>query len=67
MRGPRRSRNHLTDLLARPPSGAGTYEDCVTAWVVDPVEQLAELADLLSRGLLSRDEFERHKAKVIGA
>ena len=36
-------------------------------WIVDPVEQLAELADLLSRGLLSRDEFEHHKAKVIDA
>ena len=31
------------------------------------VEQLEELADLLRRGLLSRAEFERHKAKVIEA
>ncbi len=35
------------------------------AWIVDPVEQLEELADLLSRGLLSREEFERQVAKVI--
>ena len=34
------------------------------AWVVDPVAQLQELADLLRRGLLSRDEFENQKALV---
>ena len=35
------------------------------ALVVDPVEQLSVLADLHVRGLLSQDEFERQKAKVI--
>ena len=34
--------------------------------MIDPVEQIEELADLLGRGLLSREEFDRHKAKVIG-
>jgi hypothetical protein len=53
------------DLLARPPCGVRTREDSVRAWIVDPVEQLEELADLMRRGLLSREEFERHKAKVI--
>ena len=37
------------------------------AWIIDPIEQLEELADLLRRGLLSREEFEHHKAKVIDA
>jgi Short C-terminal domain len=65
MRGFSASRSRRTDLLTRPPCGVRTYEDNVKAWMVDPVEQLAELADLLRRGLLSREEFERHKAKVI--
>ena len=66
MRGVSTSRSHRSDLLARPPCGVRTYEDSVRAWIIDPVEQLEELADLLSRGLLSREEFEHHKAKVIG-
>ena len=35
------------------------------ASIVDPIEQIVELADLLSRGLVSPEEFERHKAKII--
>ena len=65
MRGVSPSRSHRSDLLARPPCGVRTYEDSVRGWIADPVEQLEELADLLSRGLLSREEFEHHKAKVI--
>jgi hypothetical protein len=65
MRGFRTSRRHRSDLLARPPCLVQTYEDSVRAWIVDPIAQLEELADLLRRGLLSREEFERHKAKVI--
>ena len=64
MRGVSTSRSYRSDLLSRPPCGVGTYEDSVRAMIVDPVEQLVELADLLSRGLLSREEFEHHKAKV---
>ena len=59
------SRSQRCDLLVRPPCRIRTYEDSVRAWIVDPVEQLEELADLLSRGLLSREEFERQMAKVI--
>jgi hypothetical protein len=33
--------------------------------VVDPVEQIKELADLRDRGLLSPEEFERQKDKVL--
>jgi hypothetical protein len=32
----------------------------------DPVEQLERLADLLDRGLLSRDEFEHKKRELLG-
>ena len=66
MRGVGTSRSHRSDLLARPLCGVRAYEDRVTAWMVDPIEQLEELADLMRRGLLSRAEFEWHKAKVIG-
>ncbi len=59
------SRTRRSDLLTRPPCGVRSYEHSVRTWIVDPVEQLEELADLFSRGLLSRDEFDRHKAKVI--
>ena len=34
--------------------------------MIDPVEQIEELADLLHRGLVSREEFDHHKAKIIG-
>ena len=33
--------------------------------VIDIIDQLEELAGLLRRGLLSRDEFERQKRKVL--
>jgi Short C-terminal domain len=65
MRGFNTSRRNRFDLLARPPCGVRTHEDSVRAWIVDPVDQLEELADLFRRGLLSGEEFERHKAKVI--
>jgi Short C-terminal domain len=61
----RTSRRHGTDLLARPPCGVRMYENGWAALIVDPTEQLKTLADLLSRGLLSPQEYERQKAKVI--
>jgi len=33
--------------------------------VIDVIDQLEELATLLRRGLLSRDEFDRQKRKVL--
>ena len=32
----------------------------------DPVEQLSKLADLRDRGVLSDEEFEAQKAKILG-
>jgi hypothetical protein len=60
----RTSRDHIPDLLTRPPV-VGWQP--ATPWphpLVDPVQQLEALADLLNKGLLSRDEFERQKQKV---
>jgi Short C-terminal domain len=59
------SRQHRPDLLARPPCVASMYDDRWAALVVDPTDQLKTLADLLARGLLSTEEYERHKAKVL--
>ena len=57
------SRKHRMDLLVRPP--CGRQGRGWTDLIVDPMEQLRELADLFSRQLLTRDEFERQKAKVL--
>jgi Short C-terminal domain len=59
------SRRFRTDLLPRPPCVAPLYDDRWAALVVDPTDQLAVLSDLLTRGLLSDDEYERQKAKVL--
>jgi hypothetical protein len=61
------SRSERVDLLARPPSAERTAESGITALIVDPVEQLRELADLFDQGLLSREEFERQRNKVLDA
>ena len=58
------SRVHLVGVLTRPPY----HEVDRRGWaamVVDPVQQLEELADLRDRGLLSPEEFERQKEKVL--
>jgi hypothetical protein len=65
MTGTKTNRSHGFDLLARPPCGVQLSEDAWMAFVVDPVEQLSALADLHVRGLLSLEEFQRQKAKVI--
>jgi hypothetical protein len=64
MRRRRTNRRHQFDLLARPPCGSRELADGVAALIVDPVEQLEELADLRRRGLLTSEEFERQKARV---
>jgi hypothetical protein len=58
------SRVRRIDLLARPPA-AVVAADGWAALVVDPVEQLRGLADLRRRGLLSGDEYEQQRAKVL--
>ena len=65
MPDPIASRRHRPDLLARPPCGVGMYDDAWATVLVDQTAQLEVLADLLGRGLLTRDEFDRQKAKVL--
>ena len=65
MRRVHTTRLHRVDLLARPPSGSRPFDGGWTRLVVDPIEQLRELADLCDRGLLSTEEYERQRAKVL--
>ncbi len=55
------SNRRRSDLLIRPPM----LERSSTPAVSDPLVQLRALVDLLGRGLLSDEEFEHHKAKVL--
>ena len=58
------ARDRIPDLLTRPPL---LRWQVTTSWphpLVDPVQQLEALADLLRRGLLSRQEFERQKQRI---
>jgi len=36
----------------------------MAAFIVDPIQQLEELADLRRRGLLTTEEFERQKTRI---
>jgi hypothetical protein len=58
-------RDRSTDLLTRPPAGS---QPSMADWgplMLDPIEQVTQLADLCTRGFLSRDEFEYQKNKVL--
>lgn len=65
MRARRGARRDRPSLLARPPCVPAMDDDRWMALVVDATDQLEALADLLARGLLSADEFDREKAKVL--
>ena len=58
-------RSERPDMLTRAPSRGGAA-DRWEPTPLDPVAPLAELARLLDRRLISRDEFEHQKAKVLG-
>ncbi len=59
------SRREHPDLLSREPSEV--VEDRWTALLIDPVAQVTELADLVARGLVSPEDFERQRGKIFGA
>ena len=59
------SRHGNRDLLTNPPSHLKA-EDRWAALLIDPVAQLNELADLVARGLVSPEEFERQRKKIFG-
>ena len=53
------------DLLTR--ETPEVTEDRWTALLIDPVAQVTELADLVARGLVSPEDFERQRGKIFGA
>ena len=55
----------LADLLARPPCTAREAHRPWGPLAGDPIAQLRELADLRRRGLLSRQLYERQRARVL--
>lgn len=60
------TRRELPDLLERAPSGC--LEAVPSTWaalVVDEVAQLGELHDLAARGLLSDEELEGLKERIV--
>jgi hypothetical protein len=42
-------------------------QDRWAALLIDPVAQVTELADLVDRGLVSPEDFERQRKKIFGA
>ncbi len=61
-----RTTRRRADLLARPPAAA-TADRGWACLIIDPVEQLQELAGLHDRGLLSDEEYDRQRMKVLDA
>jgi hypothetical protein len=59
------TRKEHCDLLAGTLPAAAA-EDPWAALLIDPVAQLSELADLVERGLVSPEDFERQRRKVFG-
>jgi Short C-terminal domain len=66
MGGVKKSRSEHPNLLTRCPLSERTLANRSDVAVVDQAEQVRELADLLERGLLSREEFQRQRSKVFG-
>ena len=60
------SRQAHPDVLERAP-GEGAPEHRWAALLIDPVAQMAELADLVERGLVSPADLERQRRKIFGA
>ena len=59
------TRSRQPDLLDRPPATAREPGSGWALQVIDPVRQLRALADLRHRGLLSREEYQQQKSKVL--
>jgi len=64
MRRTGQSRNDLIGVLTRPPCSGGRAEQWARS-VVDPVGQIEALAELRERGLLSAEEFDQQKSRVL--
>lgn len=65
MRRTSTSRGGHLDLLTEAPLEPAVG-DRWAVLLIDPVAQVNELADLVARGLVSPEEFERQRRKVFG-
>jgi len=52
-------------LLWRPPSTFRELDVLWTSMIADSAEQIDALAQLMNRGLLSREEFDRAKQRAL--
>jgi hypothetical protein len=57
------SRRYATDLLVRPPSVESS--EPAADLLIDTAAQVRSLADLVEAGLLSSEEFEEAKLRVL--
>ena len=61
-----KSRRRIPDLMGRDPSGVTEAQQAAWASVlVDPIAQIRELDDLRGRGLVSSEEFDDLKARIV--
>jgi hypothetical protein len=60
------SRPFVAIRSARASHGAGGTQNPSLAKSVSPVDELTKLADMLEKGLLTRDEFDLMKTKLMG-
>jgi hypothetical protein len=58
-------RSKRPDRLERPPATARELGPGWSLLVIDPVRQLRELADLHRRGLVSGEEYQQQKCKIL--
>ena len=58
-------RSQRPGLLWRPPSTFRELDVPWTTMIGDPAEQIDALAQLMDRGLLSREEFDRAKQRAL--
>ncbi len=65
MRSHHAYRSKRPDLLERPPATARELGPGWALLVIDPVNQLRELADLHRRGLVSAEEYQQQKCKIL--
>jgi hypothetical protein len=52
-------------LLSRPPSTFRALDTSSAALFIDPAAQIHALADLMDKGLLTREEFDRAKQRAL--
>jgi hypothetical protein len=60
-----RARADRPGLLSRPPSTFLELDRAWTALFIDPAAQIGALAQLMDKGLLTREEFDRAKQRAL--